>query len=153
MDVKVKHNKDLKEIGSAKMEKLWRKNMGLKKKESIYSSFNYANGHFILLNTEEIPPAGTLRSQPAQVGDIEGGGKVNLDPGYVSAEQMQWLAADLASNKATHTFVLMHHPIKPKNPDMGLNKANADELVSLFGKYSNISYILASHEHLSTHPV
>jgi Calcineurin-like phosphoesterase len=152
MDVKVKNNKDLKEIGSAKMETLWRHNMGLRKHAPIYGSFTYANAHFILLNTEEIPPAGTVRSPGALVGGTETGGKVNLDPGYVSSEQMKWLEADLASNKATHTFVLMHHPIKPLNPDMGLNQANADELVELFGKYSNISYVLASHEHLYYNP-
>ena len=152
MDVKVKHNKDLKEIGSSKMEKLWRKNMGLSKNAAIYGSFTYANAHFVFLNTEEVPPAGTVRSPPAQVGDTKSGGKVNLDPGYVSTQQMKWLEADLASNKATHTFILMHHPIKPLNPDMGLNKANADELVKLFGKYSNISYVLASHEHLYYDP-
>jgi hypothetical protein len=152
MDVKVKNNKNLKEIGSAKMEALWRQNMGLSKNAPIYASFTYSNAHFILLNTEEIPPAGTVRSPGALVGDTESGGKVNLDPGYVSKEQMKWLEADLASNKATHTFVLMHHPIKPLNPDMGLNQASADELVKLFGKYSNISYILASHEHLYYNP-
>lgn len=152
MDVKVKHNKDLKEIGSAKMEKLWRENIGLAKDAPIYGSFTYANAHFVLLNTEEIPPSGTVRAQPAQVGATKAGGKVNLDPGYVSEEQIKWLEADLASNKAIYTFVLMHHPIKPLNPDMGLNKDNADKLVEIFGKYSNISYVLASHEHLYYNP-
>lgn len=152
MDVKVKHNKGLKEIGSAQMEELRRDNMQLKKDAPIYGSFTYANAHFILLNTQEIRPEGATRSPGAQVGDSTGGGKINLDPGYVSKEQMDWLKADLASNKATHTFVLMHHPIKPLNADMGLNKDNADELVKLFGEYSNISYVIASHEHLYYNP-
>src|SRR5471030_928021 len=42
----------------------------------------------------------------------------------------------------------MHHPIKPKKKDMGLNDKNAKDLIALFGNYSNISYVLASHEHL-----
>ncbi|PYJ95121.1 MAG: hypothetical protein DME62_02145 [Verrucomicrobia bacterium] len=36
----------------------------------------------------------------------------------------------------------MHHPIKPKKPDMGLNRENAESLMKLFGRYSNISYVL-----------
>jgi len=46
----------------------------------------------------------------------------------------------------------MHHPIKPKKPDMGLNRENAESLMKLFGRYSNISYVLASHEHLYYNP-
>jgi 3',5'-cyclic AMP phosphodiesterase CpdA len=153
MDVKVKHDKDLKEIGSAKMEKLYRKNMGIAKGGAIYGAFSYANARFILLNTEEIPPTGVTRSPMTIAGDTaDAKGKVNLDPGYISPEQMKWVAAELAANKATHTFVFMHHPIKPKKSDMGLNKANADELVSLFAKYHNISYVFASHDHLYYNP-
>jgi hypothetical protein len=148
MDVKVKHVKDRKEIGSAAMQKLYRKNMDIAMSSPIYGAFSYGNARFILLNTEEIPPAGVTRSPIAIVDSTEGGGKVNLDPGYVSKQQMDWLKSELAANKATHTFIFMHHPIKPEKADMGLDKNCADKLVSEFAKYQNISYVFASHEHL-----
>jgi len=153
MDVKVKHDKNRKEIGSAAMENLYRKNMGIAEGNPIYGAFSYANARFILLNTEEIPPPGVTRSPMAIVGDsMDPAGQVNLDPGYVSPEQMNWLSAKLAANKATHTFIFMHHPIKPKKADMGLDKKNAEDLVRLFAKYQNISYVFASHEHLYYNP-
>src|ERR1700757_4917423 len=46
----------------------------------------------------------------------------------------------------------MHHLIKPKNSDMGLNRENAETLMKLFSRYSNISYVLVSHEHLYYNP-
>jgi hypothetical protein len=148
MDVKVKNDKDRKEIGSAAMEDLYRTNMGIAKGGAIYGAFSYANARFILLNSEEIPPTGVTRSPMAVVDSTNGEGKVNLDPGYISPAQMKWLAAELAANKATHTFIFMHHPIKPAKSDMGLDTKNAKDLVKLFAKYQNISYVFASHEHL-----
>lgn len=153
MDVKVKHDKDRKEIGSTAMEDLYRKNMGIAKGGAIYGAFSYANARFVLLNTEEIPPTGVTRSPMAIVDDpTDAKKKINLDPGYVSQEQMDWLSAELAANKATHTFIFMHHPIKPEKADMGLDKNNAKDLVKLFAKYQNISYVFASHEHLYYNP-
>lgn len=148
MDVKVKHDKDRKEIGSAAMEDLYRTNMGIAKGGAIYGAFSYANARFILLNSEEIPPTGVTRSPMAVVDSTDGTGKVNLDPGYISKEQMDWLKSELAANKATHTFIFMHHPIKPEKSDMGLDEKNAKDLVKQFAKYQNISYVFASHEHL-----
>lgn len=159
MDVKVKHNKDLKETGSQEMEKLYRDNMGIAKDGNIYGAFSYGNARFILLNTEEVPPEDVTRSPGAVVGasnnmEAKGqGGKVNLDPGYISKDQRKWLESELNSDKKmTHVFIFMHHPIKPEKSDMGLNKKDADDLVSLFQNYSNISYVFASHEHLYYNP-
>ncbi len=153
MDVKVKHDKNRKEIGSAAMQKLYRENMGIADGTPIYGAFSYGNARFILLNSEEIPPTGVARSPMAIVDDpTDPDKKVNLDPGYVSKEQMDWLSAELAANKATHTFIFMHHPIKPEKADMGLDKNNAKDLVKLFAKYQNISYVFASHEHLYYNP-
>jgi len=70
------------------------------------------------LNSEEIPPPSLQRSPHAKVG---AGGEVNLDPGFISPAQFQWLRQELDENKATHTFIFMHHPIKPRQPEMGLN--------------------------------
>jgi hypothetical protein len=147
MDVKmaIPGSKSVREIGSTQMQALYRRNMKLPTDTPLYGAFSYGNSRFILLNSEEISPPSVKRSPHAQVG---GGGEVNLDPGFVSPAQFQWLKRELDANKATHTFVFMHHPIKPKKADMGLNRKNAGALMKLFNRYSNISYVLASHEHL-----
>jgi hypothetical protein len=139
----------IREIGTAQMQALYRRNMELASDAPLYGAFRYGNSRFILLNSEEIPAHGIKRSPHARVG---AGGEVNLDPGFVSPAQFQWLKQELDANKATHTFVFMHHPIKPKTPDMGLNRQNAEGLMKLFSRYSNISYVLASHEHLYYNP-
>lgn len=136
-----------KEVGSADMEALYRTNMGLAANAPIYGSFSYGNSHFVVLNTEEIPPAGQKRSQGAQAT-----ADLNLDPGYVSPAELQWLKQDLDANKAVHTFVFMHHPIKPQKSDMALDAQSAAALTKQFGSYKNISYVLASHEHLYYNP-
>lgn len=151
MNVKVKHVKGLKETGSKKMEALYRENMGLAKDAPIYGAFTYANSRFVLLNSEEVTADTVPRSPGADTGT-----GVNLDPGYISKEQLAWVTKELTANTAVHTFVFMHHPIKPKKPDMGLDKASADALVALFAlvakKRQNLSYVLASHEHLYYNP-
>jgi hypothetical protein len=151
MDIKIPipGSNAVKEIGSAQMQALYRQNMELASDVPLYGSFHYANSTFILLNSEEIPPPDTKRSSHARVG---AGGEVNLDPGFISPAQFQWLKRELNANNATHTFIFMHHPIKPKKSDMGLNRENAESLMKLFSRYSNISYVLASHEHLYYNP-
>jgi 3',5'-cyclic AMP phosphodiesterase CpdA len=144
MDVKVSaESSSVKEVGSAPMQALYRTNMGLAANAPIYGAFSYGNSRFILLNSEEIPPPTEKRSPHAKTAS-----KVNLDPGYIGQAQLDWLKQELDSNKAAHTFVFMHHPIKPKKSTMGLNKKNAKALMELFSRHSNISYVLASHEHL-----
>jgi hypothetical protein len=151
MDVKIPipGSSAIREIGSEQMQALCRRNMGLASDAPLYAAFRYGNSRFILLNSEEIPPHGHKRSPHARVG---AGGEVNLDPGFISPAQFQWLKQELNANNATHTFIFMHHPIKPKTPDMGLNRENAESLMKLFSRYSNISYVLASHEHLYYNP-
>jgi Calcineurin-like phosphoesterase len=151
MDVKVPvpGSNAVREVGSAKMEALFRGNMRLPADAPTHGAFSYGNSRFILLNSEEIPPSGTQRSTHAKVG---AGGEVNLDPGFVSPAQFDWLREELDANKARHTFIFMHHPIKPKKWDMGLNRENARRLTELFSRHSNISYVLASHEHLYYNP-
>ena len=151
MDVKIPipGSSAIREIGSAQMQALYRQNMKLPSDAPLYGAFRYGNSRFIVLNSEEIPPPGSKRSPHARVG---AGGEVNLDPGFITAAQFQWLKQELDANKATHTFVFMHHPIKPKKPDLGMNRENAQSLIKLFSRYSNISYVLASHEHLYYNP-
>lgn len=151
MDVRIpaEGQKHRREIGSPQMEVLFRKNMGLPQRAPIYGAFSYGNSRFILLNSEEIPPPGTERSPHAKVG---AGGELDLDPGFIREEQFQWLRRELDANKALHTFIFMHHPIKPRESHMRLNHRNAEELRELFSHYSNISYVIASHEHLYYNP-
>ena len=109
-----------------------------------YGAFNYGNSRFIAVDTEEIPKLLTVRSPGKMVAK-----KLQLDPGFVSPEQIGLLTADLEANKdKTHIFVFMHHPIKPAKPGSRLNKDNADELEKLFAKYHNVSYVIAAHEHI-----
>jgi 3',5'-cyclic AMP phosphodiesterase CpdA len=151
MDVRIplQGGKGRMEVGSAQMQALYRKNMALPDGAPLYSAFSYGNSRFILLNSEEIPPPGTQRSPHAKVG---AGGEMNLDPGFISEAQFQWLKRELDANKAVHTFIFMHHPIKPRKPRMRLNRSNAQQLMELFSHYSNISYVIASHEHLYYNP-
>jgi hypothetical protein len=108
-----------------------------------YGAFDYGNSRFIALDTEEVgaTPAPTPTATPEK--------KLKLDPGFVSNEQMKLLKHDLEANKdKAHIFVFMHHPIKPLKSSSGLNPANATELQDLFANYSNVSYVIAAHEHL-----
>lgn len=98
-----------------------------------YGSFNYANTHFIVLNTEEIGEEGTI-----------------------SGKQLEWLKNDLETNKSVaHIFVLMHRPMYSLlNPNFDaqkrisfISRKSRDELAELFSKYP-IKIIFAGHEHL-----
>jgi DNA repair exonuclease SbcCD nuclease subunit len=98
-----------------------------------YGSFNYANAHFIVLNTEEIGEEGTI-----------------------AGKQLEWLKKDLeASKSATHIFILMHRPMYSLlNPDFDpqkrisfISRKTRDELAELFSKYP-IKIVFAGHEHL-----
>ena len=153
MDVKVKVDSTSgaprKETGSAAMQALYRASLGLAPGAPVYQAFTYGNSRFILLNTEEVSPPATPRSRGATVA----GGQLNLDPGYVGSAQLTWLAQQLdSSDGARHVFVFMHHPIKPKKATMALDSASAAKLTALFAKHHNISYVLASHEHLYYNP-
>jgi hypothetical protein len=109
-----------------------------------YGAFNYGNSRFIAMNTEEVAPPFAPRSE----GRAAASG-LKLDPGYVTGEQIELLKQDLAANQGKdHIFVFMHHPIKPKNSSSGLDSVTAANLAGIFSSYSNVSYVLAAHEHL-----
>jgi hypothetical protein len=109
-----------------------------------YGAFDYGNSRFIAVDTEEVGgPSPTPPSAPPS------GKKIKLDPGFVSDVQLGLLKRDLeASKDKAHIFVFMHHPIKPAKSSSGLNQANAAALQALFQKYSNVSSVIAAHEHL-----
>jgi len=98
---------------------------------NLYGSLDYANSHFIMLDTDETGKEGTIQG-----------------------EQLVWLEKDLASNKdAENIFVFMHRPLF-SGIDGDLNKgksfkskSNKDSLHNLFKKYG-VKAVFAGHEHL-----
>ncbi len=144
MDSVAKSDAGTVETPDADMQELYLKVMKYPANAPPYGAFNYGNSRFIAVDTEEVPPITAARSPGKVVGK-----NLKLDPGFVSLTQIQLLAADLEANKhKAHIFVFMHHPIKPAKKGSRLNKENADELETLFAKYSNVSYVIAAHEHL-----
>ncbi len=127
---------DRNDIPSVKMHKIYENTVG-----PAYGAFDYDNSRFIALNTEDVPPAGT---QPPPGG---------IEFSYIGDTQLKQLDADLNANRdKTHIFIMMHYPMKPQRPQDSLNPASLKKLSSILAKYDNISYILASHEHLYYNP-
>lgn len=107
-----------------------------------YGSFDFGDSHFIILNTEDIPPTGMKGPEPP------------MEFSYIGKTQLAQLAADLEANKnKTHIFIAMHYPINAHDPARdNLYGESRRELVDLFKKYPNISFVLASHEHQFYNP-
>ncbi len=83
-----------------------------------YFSFDYANAHFVALNTE----------------------------GIMGDEQLEWLERDLASSSATWTFVYFHRPmysVGPHGSSLGVRDAWAEVLE----KY-HVDMVFAGHDHI-----
>jgi len=110
-----------------------------------YGSFDYSNSHFVSLNTEEVASLLVIKSPRAPTDD----GSSDLDPGYVSPEQRQWLDEDLALHKSSaHVFLFMHHSIHSFKAKNALDKASADALTAILAKYPNVTAVFSAHEHL-----
>jgi hypothetical protein len=92
----------------------------------LYGSFDYGHCHFVALDTEE----------------------VGRTPGIGPAQQA-WLEADLAANsQAAAIFVLMHHPLFPKQAGQGwADPAIRDAVHRLFVRHG-VRFVFAGHEHL-----
>ena len=92
----------------------------------LYGSFDYADSHFIVLDTEE----------------------VGQKPG-VGQAQRDWREQDLVANQKTaHIFVITHHPLFPKKDNAGFaDAASRDDIHRLFVKYG-VKYVFSGHEHL-----
>jgi len=144
MDKVTKTSTEKIETPDKKLQDYYLEFMKFPSKAPPYGAFDYGNSRFIAVDTEEVGgPTPTPPPVPAS------GKKLKLDPGFVSQAQLDLLAQDLAANKdKTHIFVFMHHPIKPAKSSSGLNQADAAAVQALFQKYSNVSYVIAAHEHL-----
>ena len=145
MDIVKKKGNDTDEIPDKKMFDFYLQYMQPANSPSYaYGAFNYGNSRFIALNTEEVAPKEVKRSS----GPIVGSG-IKLDPGYVGGQQTDMLSQDLAANSGKdHIFVFMHHPIKPSKAPSGLDPQIANTLQNIFQNSTNVSYVLAAHEHL-----
>ena len=159
-EMSAKHN-----VPSATMESWYRQYT-----ESVpYGAFTYGNSRFIALNTDDLPGTtcgGTAAdagasATAATAGKGGKGGKAGKAAkaakqkfgGDLSTAQLGSLEAELANDTAvTNVFILMHRPIYAQKKSSRLTKSCRDQLEALFAKYSNIRYVLASHEHLFYQP-
>lgn len=129
-----------KNVPNADMQDLYVREMGL-----LYGAFNYGNSRFIALNTSSLfyNDFKNEKDKPKETSNLS----------YINKLQLQLLKEDLDANKdKKHIFIFMHYPIKPRIPDSQLNPKSTQALLKLFKKYSNISYVLAGHEHLYYNP-
>ncbi|MBI2677255.1 MAG: metallophosphoesterase [Candidatus Koribacter versatilis] len=131
---------DAKDVPNAVMTGYYEQVLGLP-----YGSFDYGNSHFVSLNTEEVASLLVVKSPRAPTDD----GTADLDPGYVSPDQRQWLDEDLALHQsAAHVFIFMHHSIHPFKAKNALDKASADAITAILAKYPNVTAVFSAHEHL-----
>jgi len=143
MDSVEKDDNMTKETPDPQMQQLYLKVMKYPAGAPAYGAFNYGNSRFIAVDTEEPVTPLVLRSEGKTVG------KLKLDPGYVSPEQINLLTNDLDANKdKAHIFVFMHHPIMAAKPGSLLDKEPREKLQKLFASYKNVSYVIAAHEHI-----
>jgi hypothetical protein len=125
------------EMPSQQMRDVYEKVMG-----SAYGSFDFGDSHFIILNTEDVPPAGMKGPEPP------------MEFSYIGKTQLSQLKADLDANKnKTHIFIAMHYPIHAYDPSRdNLYGESRQALIDMFKNYKNISFVLASHEHQYYNP-
>lgn len=97
--------------------------------ENFYYSYCCNDSYFIILDTE-----------------------IQKEEGCIVNEQLLWLTNQLDSVSQipiiNNIFIFIHRPLYPQGKYKGHNLINADELHSLFLKYSKIKIIIAAHEHL-----
>lgn len=85
--------------------------------------------------------------------------KVGSWGGKVSKAQLEWLDKTLTTNQDKLTIVIGHHLLVPfqeeeKKPEwQNFYLDNAEELMALFEQYSQVSFYLCGHRHVSTIPV
>ncbi len=114
-----------------------------------YGSFDYGSSHFVALNTEEVASPLVVRSPRAPTDD----GSTDLDPGYLSPQQLDWIDRDLALHTAAkHVFLFMHHSVHSFKSKNALDKNSAEALVAILKKYKNVTAVFSAHEHLYYNP-
>lgn len=110
-----------------------------------YGAFTYGHSRFIALNTDDDegpPPAGcdctTSRHEP---------------PGFIGKTQLKLLKEDLDTNTdKAHIFIFMHRPLVGYKGQAQLCSKNVSDMQNLFKNYTNVSFVLAGHQHLYYNP-
>lgn len=93
----------------------------------IYYSFDYANAHFIILNTDNFDHSN----------------------GAIDETQLKWLENDLKANTKQWTIVAMHRPmvcVRDKIDPV----PSRDQLLNLFNEYG-VDLVIQGHEHAYEH--
>jgi Calcineurin-like phosphoesterase len=115
--------------------------------EYPYGAFTYGDSRFIALNTDDdegSPPKECDCSK--QPGD-------DKPPGFMSKHQRELLEKDLDDNTGkAHIFIVMHRPIEGYEGKDQLCDKNVSELKDMFAKHSNVSYVVAGHQHMYFNP-
>lgn len=95
--------------------------------DGMFYSFNYANAHFIVLNTND------------------------ADSNGLGADQLAWLENDLTGNTAKWTFVLMHKSVFSGGSHSTDSEVVAmrDQLVPLFAN-NGVNIVFGGHDHTFT---
>jgi hypothetical protein len=118
-----------------KMGALYQKHMV----NELYGAFAYGNSRFVGINSDSLKK-GANCMPPTKNYD---------NKGYVNKRQIDSLDAYLKANAdAQYIFIFMHRPMFPKSGGVGLDAESTAKLIKIFGKYKNIAYVLAAHEHL-----
>jgi hypothetical protein len=134
---------DEEDIPTERMHELYRECVG-----PTYGAFDHGNSRFVILNTEDVPAAGTTRPPKDE------------EFSFISPEQLAQLEADLEANRGkAHVFIAMHYPIHgryegpPESAwDDRLHPQSRKALVEMFEGFDNIAYVMAAHEHLYFNP-
>lgn len=126
---------------SAEMLKLYLDN---NKQNQPYGAFTYGHSRFIALDTDDDegpPPAGCSCTQGGQ------------PSGFIGKTQLKLLEDDLAANTdKAHIFIFMHRPLKGYQGQAQLCPDNVTYIQNMFKKYTNVSFVLAGHQHLYYNP-
>jgi predicted phosphodiesterase len=120
--------------GKQKADQAWQESFNLPTngpegyKELVYS-FDFANTHFVVLNSEKP--------------------KENV----INEVQRTWLENDLKNNKKEQTFVFFHEPAYPVSSkideSLDAEKKDRDALWAIFSKYK-VKAVFNGHEHINS---
>lgn len=126
------------------MKALYEKNMA-----QSYGAFTYGNSRFIALDSEH-----AFQSNPCSTAaDAAKKEKVEA-PGSITQKTLDLLKADLdADTNLAHIFIFLHHPVVPYKCEDGLDPESVQKLQALFANYTNVSYVVAGHEHMYYNPL
>jgi Calcineurin-like phosphoesterase len=126
------------------MKKLYEKNMA-----GTYGAFTYGNSRFIALDSEH-----PYQSSPCPAAAAAAKKSKTDAPGSITPKTLDLLKQDLdADTNLAHVFIFLHHPVDPYKCEDGLDPESVQKLQALFANYTNVSYVVAGHEHMYYNPL